>query len=47
LMMYVSKMIDPKGDGKRYFAFERVFSGTIKPQQEVYVMGLKYGRRET
>jgi len=41
-MMFVSKMIDPKGDGKRYFAFGRVFSGTIRPQQETYIMGPNY-----
>jgi elongation factor 2 len=42
LMMFVSKMIDPKGDGKRWFAFGRVFSGTVRPQQEVYIMGPDY-----
>jgi len=42
LMMFVSKMIDPKGDGKRWFAFGRVFSGTVRPQQEAYIMGPDY-----
>jgi elongation factor 2 len=32
-------MIDTVGDGKRYFAFGRVFSGTVKPQLEVRIMG--------
>jgi len=39
LNMFISKMIDPVGDGKRYFAFGRVFSGTVKPQLEVRIMG--------
>jgi len=42
LMMFVSKMIDPKGDGKRFYAFGRVFSGTIRAQQEVYILGPNY-----
>jgi elongation factor 2 len=42
LIMFVSKMIDANGDGKRYYAFGRVFSGTIRTQQEVYVMGPNY-----
>jgi len=42
LMMFVSKMIDTKGDGKRYYAFGRVFSGTIRTQQEAYIMGPNY-----
>jgi len=37
--IFISKMIDPVGDGKRYFAFGRVFSGTIRPQLEVRIMG--------
>jgi elongation factor 2 len=37
--IFISKMIDPVGDGKRYFAFGRVFSGTVKPQLEVRIMG--------
>jgi len=39
LNVFISKMIDPVGDGKRYFAFGRVFSGTVKPQLEVRIMG--------
>jgi len=39
LNIFISKMIDPVGDGKRYFAFGRVFSGTVKPQLEVRIMG--------
>jgi elongation factor 2 len=42
VMMFVSKMIDPKGDGKRFYAFGRVFSGTIRTQQEVYILGPNY-----
>jgi len=37
--IFISKMIDTVGDGKRYFAFGRVFSGTVKPQLEVRIMG--------
>jgi elongation factor 2 len=39
LNIFISKMIDPVGDGKRYFAFGRVFSGTVKPQLEVRILG--------
>uniref|UniRef100_A0A6B2KY02 Tr-type G domain-containing protein n=1 Tax=Arcella intermedia TaxID=1963864 RepID=A0A6B2KY02_9EUKA len=42
LMMFVSKMIDPKGDGKRFYAFGRIFSGTISSGQEVYIFGPNY-----
>jgi elongation factor 2 len=42
LMMFVSKMLDPKGDGKRFYAFGRVFSGTVRPQQDVYILGPNY-----
>lgn len=38
LMMYVTKMI-PTSDGKRFFAFGRVFSGTLSSGQNVRIMG--------
>lgn len=41
VVMYVSKMI-PTADGKRFYAFGRLFSGTMRPQVEVKVMGAKY-----
>eukprot|EP01017_Pseudomicrothorax_dubius_P045928 TRINITY_DN8027_c0_g1_i1.p1 TRINITY_DN8027_c0_g1~~TRINITY_DN8027_c0_g1_i1.p1 ORF type:complete len:837 (-),score=282.49 TRINITY_DN8027_c0_g1_i1:137-2647(-) len=41
LMMYVSKMI-PTTDGSRFFAFGRVFSGTISSGQKVRIMGSNY-----
>ncbi|KAI5172070.1 elongation factor 2 [Nematocida sp. LUAm3] len=40
VMMYVSKMI-PQGTG-RYIAFGRVFSGTLKTGDQVYVQGPDY-----
>jgi elongation factor 2 len=47
LMMYVSKMI-PTSDYSRFFAFGRVFSGTIGTGQRVRIMGpnFKPGLRE-
>jgi len=42
LNIFISKMIDPVGDGKRFYAFGRVFSGTVKPQQEVRILGPNY-----
>lgn len=47
LMLYVSKMI-PMPDGGRFYAFGRVFSGTVKPGQKVAIMGsnYKYGTNE-
>jgi elongation factor 2 len=41
LMMYVSKMI-PSPDKGRFFAFGCVFSGTIRSQQKVRIMGPDY-----
>jgi elongation factor 2 len=41
LMMYVSKMV-PTSDKGRFFAFGRVFSGTIKTGQKVRIMGPNY-----
>ncbi|CAD5125945.1 DgyrCDS14124 [Dimorphilus gyrociliatus] len=38
LMMYVTKMI-PTSDGKRFFAFGRVFSGTLNAGQMIRIMG--------
>lgn len=38
LTIFISKMIDPKGDGKRFYAFGRIFSGTVKSQQEVRIL---------
>jgi len=47
LMMYVSKMI-PTPDKGRFFAFGRVFSGTVKTGQKVKIMGPNYvqGKKE-
>lgn len=41
LMMYVSKMV-PTTDKSRFFAFGRVFSGTISTGQKVRIMGANY-----
>merc|ERR1712217_711086 len=46
LMMYVSKMV-PTSDKGRFYAFGRVFSGTIATGQKVRIQGPHYkpGRR--
>ena len=41
LMMYVSKMV-PTADQSRFFAFGRVFSGTIATGQKCRIMGPNY-----
>jgi len=41
LVMYVSKMV-PTSDKGRFFAFGRVFSGTISSGQKVRIMGSNY-----
>lgn len=41
LMMYVSKMV-PTSDKGRFYAFGRVFSGTISTGQKVRIMGPNY-----
>jgi elongation factor 2 len=41
LMMYVSKMV-PTNDSGRFYAFGRVFSGTIKTGQKVRIQGPNY-----
>eukprot|EP00359_Climacostomum_virens_P004523 CAMPEP_0204919472 /NCGR_PEP_ID=MMETSP1397-20131031/16834_1 /ASSEMBLY_ACC=CAM_ASM_000891 /TAXON_ID=49980 /ORGANISM="Climacostomum Climacostomum virens, Strain Stock W-24" /LENGTH=824 /DNA_ID=CAMNT_0052093065 /DNA_START=638 /DNA_END=3112 /DNA_ORIENTATION=- len=41
LMMFISKMV-PSPDKGRFFAFGRVFSGTVRSQQKVRIMGPKY-----
>jgi len=41
LIMYVSKMV-PTSDKGRFYAFGRVFSGTIKTGQKVRIMGPNY-----
>ncbi|KAJ3444740.1 eukaryotic translation elongation factor 2 [Anaeramoeba flamelloides] len=41
LMMYVSKMV-PTSDKGRFYAFGRVFSGTLKGGQKVRIMGPDY-----
>jgi len=47
LMMYISKMI-PTPDKGRFFAFGRVFSGTVKTGAKVKIMGPNYvqGKKE-
>lgn len=40
-MMYVSKMV-PTTDKSRFFAFGRVFSGTISTGMKVRIMGSNY-----
>jgi len=47
LMMYVSKMV-PTSDKGRFYAFGRVFSGTIRTGQKVRIMGANYqpGKKE-
>jgi elongation factor 2 len=41
LMLYVSKMV-PTTDRGRFYAFGRVFSGTVSTGQRVHVMGSNY-----
>jgi len=41
LMMYVSKMV-PTSDKGRFYAFGRVFSGTVRTGQKVRIMGPNY-----
>jgi len=47
LMMYVSKMV-PTSDKGRFYAFGRVFSGTVKTGQKVRIMGPNFtpGKKE-
>jgi len=47
LVMYVSKMV-PTSDKGRFFAFGRVFSGTIQAGQKVRILGSNYepGKKE-
>lgn len=46
-MMYVSKMV-PTSDKGRFYAFGRVFSGTVSSGQKVRIMGPNYvpGKKE-
>eukprot|EP00994_Dinema_validum_P001060 NODE_120_length_2441_cov_286.236622_g86_i0.p1 GENE.NODE_120_length_2441_cov_286.236622_g86_i0~~NODE_120_length_2441_cov_286.236622_g86_i0.p1 ORF type:complete len:625 (+),score=127.87 NODE_120_length_2441_cov_286.236622_g86_i0:394-2268(+) len=41
LMLYISKMV-PTSDKGRFFAFGRVFSGTVRTGQKVRIMGPNY-----
>jgi elongation factor 2 len=41
LLVYISKMV-PTADKGRFFAFGRVFSGTVKSGQKVRIMGNNY-----
>jgi len=41
LMVYVSKMV-PTSDKGRFYAFGRIFSGTIRTGQKVRIMGANY-----
>jgi len=47
LMMYISKMV-PSNDRGRFFAFGRVFSGTVSTGQKVRIMGANFvpGKKE-
>jgi elongation factor 2 len=47
LMMYVSKMV-PTSDKGRFYAFGRIFSGTISSGQKVRIMGpsYKHGKKQ-
>ena len=47
LMMYISKMV-PTTDKGRFFAFGRVFSGTVATGQKVRIMGPNFtpGKKE-
>jgi len=47
LMMYISKMV-PTSDKGRFYAFGRVFSGTVSTGQKVRIMGPNYvpGKKE-
>jgi len=47
LMLYISKMV-PTSDKGRFYAFGRVFSGTVKTGQKVRIMGPNYipGKKE-
>jgi elongation factor 2 len=47
LMIYISKMV-PSTDKGRFYAFGRVFSGTVASGQKVRIMGanFKHGRKE-
>lgn len=41
LMLYISKMV-PTADRGRFFAFGRIFAGTVKSGQKVRIMGNNY-----
>jgi elongation factor 2 len=47
LMIYISKMV-PAADKGRFYAFGRVFSGTVASGQKVRIMGANYkpGKKE-
>ncbi len=47
LMIYISKMV-PSADKGRFYAFGRVFSGTVSSGQKVRIMGANYkpGRKD-
>merc|ERR1712217_38081 len=47
LMLYISKMV-PTNDKGRFYAFGRVFSGTVRTGQKVRIMGPNYipGKKE-
>lgn len=41
LMIYISKMV-PSPDKGRFFAFGRIFSGTVSSGQKVRIMGSNF-----
>lgn len=42
VMMYISKMVPLKEGDSRFYAFGRLFSGTIRANQPLKIMGSKY-----
>lgn len=41
LMMYISKMV-PNKDYSQFYAFGRIYSGTLRAGQKVFIMGSEY-----
>jgi len=43
-MMYVSKMVPMPGERGRFYAFGRVFSGTVGAGKKVRILGSNYNQ---